>query len=90
MKLTKEDVKKYGTKKELKEIFGKKTPLTADDAYARVNRSRVGWGHWSQVERWTEGYLLALRDELQSFLKGVEEQILDFYEEETEKEFSKK
>lgn len=91
MKLTKEDIKKYGTEEELKEIFGKKkTPLTADDAVARVNRSRTGWMAWDEEERFTEEYLLTLRDNLQNFLRGVEEAILDFYEQETEKEFSER
>jgi hypothetical protein len=88
MKLTEEDVKKYGTKDELKEIFGNKKPLTKDDAYERISKSRDGWRHWKQRERFTEEYLLTLKDELQRFLRGVEETILNFYEEETEEEFS--
>jgi uncharacterized FlaG/YvyC family protein len=79
MKLTREDIKKYGTKKELKEIF-EDNKLTTDDAVAQVNGAMMGWLSPEERKNFTEDYLLTLKEELEKFIKRVNEELEFLYD----------
>jgi hypothetical protein len=96
MKLSKEDIKKYGTVKEqkaLKEalpglradykeagIDFEGDKLTADDAVARVNRARHGWLAPEDAKNFTEDYLLTLKEELEKFIERVNGELEFLYD----------
>jgi len=74
MKINREDIQKYGTKEEIKEIFGS-DKLNAADAITRVNRALGGWLSIQERKNFTEEYLLTLRKKLYEFIEAVEAEL---------------
>jgi len=74
MEITKEDILKYGTKDEIKEMFGS-DKLNAADAITRVNRALGGWLSIEERKNFTEEYLLTLRNKLYEFIEAVENEL---------------